>query len=81
MANDVAVKVIANITRTSAGPEYEKALETGAKYWDSVLAGRPDPEAKEASDRALSQLLGCRAEVSGRKHTWKEKILKWLTGG
>ena len=76
MANDVAVKVIANITRTSTGPEYEKAIETGAKYWDSVLAGRPDPAAKEAADRALSQLLGCRAEISGRKHTWREKILR-----
>ena len=54
MANDVAVKVIANITRTSTGPEYEEAIETGAKYWDSVLAGRPDPAAKEAADRALS---------------------------
>ena len=81
MANDVAVKVIANITRTSAGPEYEEAIGTGAKYWYSVLAGWPDPEVKKAADRALSQLLGCRAEVSGRKHTWKEKILKWLTGG
>ena len=76
MANDVAVKVIANITRTSAGPEYEKALETGAKYWDSVLAGQPDPAAKKAADLALSRLLGCRAEVSGRRHTWREKILR-----
>ena len=76
MANDIAVKVIANITRTSAGPEYEKAIETGAKYWYSVLAGRPDPEAKEAADLALSQLLGCRAHVSGRKNTWKDKILR-----
>ena len=58
MANEVAVKVIANITRTSAGPEYEEAIETGAKYWDSVLAGRPDPAAKEAADRALSQAPG-----------------------
>ena len=81
MAHEVAVKVIANLTRTSAGPEYDEAVKTSAKYWDSVLAGRPDPAAKEASDRALSQLMGCRAEVSGRKHTWKEKILKWLTGG
>ena len=81
MANEVAVKVIANITRTSAGPEYEEAIETGTKYWYSVLAGRLDPAAKEAADRALSQLLGCRAEVSGKNHTWKEKILKWLTGG
>ena len=76
MANEIAVKVIANITRTSAGPEYEKAIETGAKYWDSVLAGRPDQAAKEAADRALSQLMGCRAEVSGRRHTWREKILR-----
>lgn len=76
MANDIAAKVIANITRTSAGPEYEKAIETGAKYWYSVLAGRPDPAAKEAADRALSQLLGCKAEISGRRHTWKDKILR-----
>jgi len=81
LANEVAFKLIANITRISSGQEYEKAIETGAKYWDSVLAGRPDPAAKEAADRALSSLLGCRAEVSGRKHTWKGKILKWLTGG
>jgi len=76
LANEVAVKVIANITRTSASPEYDEAVKTGAKYWDSVLAGRPDQAAKEASDLALSQLLGCRAEVSGRKHTWREKILR-----
>jgi hypothetical protein len=73
--------VIANITRTSTGPEYEKAIETSAKYWYSVLTSRPDSVAKVAADLALSQLLGCRAEVSGRKHTWKEKILKGLTGG
>ena len=76
LAHEVAVKVIANITRTSAGPDYEEVIELGTKYWDSVLAGRPDPAAKEAADRALSQLLGCRAEVSGRKHTWREKILR-----
>jgi hypothetical protein len=76
LANEVAVKVIANITRTSTGLEYEKAIETGAKYWCSVLADQTDPEAKKAADLALSQLLGCRAEVSGRKHTWREKILR-----
>ncbi|MDD1735858.1 MAG: hypothetical protein LUQ21_00125 [Methanothrix sp.] len=73
MANEIAIKLIANITRTSAGPEYDEAIETGAKYWDSVLAGRTDQAAKEAADRALSQLLGCRAEVSGRKHTCGKK--------
>ena len=81
MANEITIKLIANISRIPAGPEYEKAIETGAKYWYSVLAGRPDQAAKEASDLALSQLLGCRADVSGRRHTWREKILKELTGG
>lgn len=81
MANEVAVKVIANITRTSAGPEYEEAIETSTRYWETVLAGRPDPAAKEAADRALSQLLGCRAEVSGQKRTWRAKILGELKGG
>ena len=81
MASEITIKLIANITRTSAGLEYDEAVKTGTKYWDSVLTGRPDSAAKEAADHALSQLLGCRAEVSGRKHTWKEKILKGLTGG
>jgi hypothetical protein len=61
--------------------DYEKAIELGTKYWDTVLNGRPNPAAKESADRALSQLLGCRADVSGRKHTWKEKFLMVLTGG
>lgn len=74
MANEIAIKLIANITRTSTGPEYEEAIELGTKYWETVLTGRPDTAAKEAADLALSQLLGCRVEVSGRKHTWREKI-------
>ena len=78
MANDIAVAIIAKITRTSTGPEYYEAVEMGTKYWETVLAGRPDPVAKEAADRALSRLLNCRAEVSGRtnKTTWKDKILR-----
>lgn len=76
MANEITIKLIANITRTSAGQEYDEAIEAGAKYWETVLTGRPDQAAKEAADRALSLLMGCQAEVSGRKHTWREKILR-----
>ena len=76
MANDIAVAIIGKITKTRTGPEYYEAVETGTKYWETVLAGRPDPVAKEAADRALSTLLNCRAQVSGMKHTWKDKILR-----
>jgi len=78
LANDIAVAIIGKITKTRTGPEYYEAVETGTKYWETVLAGRRDPAAKEAADRALSRLLNCRAEVSGRtnKTTWKDKILR-----
>ena len=80
MANDITVAIIAKleITKTRTGPEYHEAVEMGTKYWETVLAGRPDPVAKEAADRALSRLMNCRAQVSGRtkKTTWKDKILR-----
>ena len=82
MANDIAVAIVSKleITKTRTGHEYYEAMETGSKYWESVLAGRPDPVAKEAADRALSRLLNCRAQVSGtvrtNKTTWKDKILR-----
>ena len=75
MAHDIAAKVIANITPISTGQEFEDAIVTAARYWDTVLTGKPDPEAKVVADRALSKLLGCKASVSGRKHAWKDKIL------
>ena len=78
MANDIAVAIISKleITKTCTGPEYYEAVETGTKYWETVIADRPDPAAKEAADRALSRLLNCRAQVSGVKYTWKDKILR-----
>ena len=75
MANEITIKLIANITRISTGPNYEEAVELGTRYWETVLAGPPDPAAKEAADKALSRLMGCRAKLSGRKYTWKDKIL------
>ena len=79
MANEIAVKLTAKFAKTSIEPDYEDAIEKGTRYWETVLIGRPDPAAKEASDKALSKLLGCDARISGRKLTWIDKFLKALS--
>ncbi len=79
MGKDIATQLIGKITSPTPGPDYERAIETAALYWDSVLAGRPDPKAKAAADRALSHLLGCRAEVRGRRLGLKDKIWRVMT--
>jgi hypothetical protein len=76
LANEIAVKLIANITSNTTGQEYEDAVKKGARYWEMVLAGRPSPASKEESDLALSRLLGCDAGISGRKLTWTDRILR-----
>jgi hypothetical protein len=79
LANEIAVKLTAQFARTSTGPDYDDAIEKGTRYWETVLTGRPNPAAKEASDKALSRLLGCDARISGRKLTWIDKFLKALS--
>ena len=79
MANEIAVKLTAKFARVSAGPDYEDAIEKSTRYWETVLIGRPDPAAKEASDKALSRLLGCDARISSRKLTWIDKFLRALS--
>lgn len=79
MAHDISSELIDRISlldpNNRGSPEYDEAVEAGALYWASVISGRPDPVAKESADQALSRLLGCKASVSGRRQTWKDKIL------
>lgn len=80
MARDISAELIDHIPlpdpNLRGSPEYDEAVEAGALYWNSVISGRPDLLAKESADRALSRLIGCKASVSGRKHAWKDKILR-----
>ena len=80
MARDISTELIDRIPLPESilrgSPEYDEAVEAGALYWATVIAGRPDPAAKESADRALSRLIGYKASVSGRKHAWKDKILR-----
>jgi len=76
LAHEIAVKLTAKFSRVSAGPDYEDAIEKGTRYWETVLIGRPDPAAKEAADIALSRLLRCNAQVSGRRYSWQDRLLR-----
>lgn len=76
MANDIAKKIIANILRNrpQTGPEYDEAVRTGTEYWLRILESRNSTAAKEAHDAAMTRLLGCRAEVQGRRYNLIERI-------
>lgn len=73
MANDIETadlvtkSLIAKVSRVRSGPEYDAAVKTGIQYWLSVLADRPDPTAKKKHDKAMSALLKCQFEMTGRK--------------
>ena len=62
------------MSKIDTGPEYEESVRTGAEYWRLVLAGKDATAAKAASDAALSRLLGCSAQVAGRKLGLRERI-------
>jgi hypothetical protein len=80
LARDISAELIDHIPLSDmdlrGSPEYDEAVEAGALYWASVISGRPDLAAKEAADRALSRLIGCKVSISGRKQAWKDKILR-----
>ena len=38
------------------------------------MDGEPQPEAKKAADQALSKLLKCQAEMTGRKKSRTENL-------
>jgi hypothetical protein len=66
-ADLVTKSLIAKVSRVRSGPEYEAAVKTGIQYWLSVLADRPDLTAKKRHDKAMSALLRCQFEMTGRK--------------
>jgi hypothetical protein len=66
------------VSKADTGPEYDSAIQAGAIYWQLVLAGKDTAAAKQASDAALSRLLGCSARVNGRKLRLREQILRAL---
>jgi hypothetical protein len=74
LAREIAEIIIQRIKDFPPGPEYNEAVRAGAVYWETVLAGKPDLRKKEAADEALSKLLGCRAQVAGRKLGFREMI-------
>jgi hypothetical protein len=76
LAEQIATSVIAKILTEQSGPAYEEAVRAGAAYWRLVLDGKDATAAKQEADEALSRLLGCTAQVSGRKLSWKEKIAR-----
>lgn len=63
----VAKGIIAKVSKVRAGPEYDAAVGTGTAYWLSVLADKPDLAAKRKHDKAMSALLKCQFEMTGRK--------------
>ena len=78
MAHDISRALISKITKTTSGPEYEEAVTTGAAYWLQVLQGQDSQATKQAHDAAMSRLLGCTANVEGRRLGLKERIAKDL---
>ena len=66
-ADLVAKSLIDKVSRVRSGPEYEAAVKTGIQYWLSVLADKPDLAAKKRHDKAMSALLKCQFEMTGRK--------------
>ena len=78
MAHDIARALISKLTKTTSGPEYEEAVQTGAAYWLQVLQGQDSQATKQAHDVAMSRLLGCTAHIEGRRLGLKEKIEKDL---
>jgi ribulose bisphosphate carboxylase small subunit len=74
LANEIARTIIARLPGIKAGPEYDEAIRTGTAYWETVLAGRPNTAEKQAADEALSRLLRCDAQVSGRRIGLIEKV-------
>ncbi len=63
----MARSLIAKVCKIREGPEYDEAVRTGKAYWLSVLADRPDHTAKKKHDKAMSALLKCQFEMTGRK--------------
>lgn len=76
MAEDLARGIIGKLTPIETGPEYDEAVQAGSLYWLHVLKGKDLAEAKRAADEALSRLLGCRAEISGKKRTLRERLFE-----
>lgn len=73
-AETIARTLIAKVSKARDGPEYEAAVQAAAIYWDTVMDGEPRPEAKKAADQALSKLLKCQAEMTGRKKSRTENL-------
>ncbi len=63
----MARSLIAKVSRVRSGSEYDAAVKTGIQYWLSVLADKPDLAAKRKHDKAMSALLKCQFEMTGRK--------------
>lgn len=66
MANNISRGLIQKLT-TRRGPEYDEAVQAGVDYWETVLAGRPNEKLKRIADDALSKLIGCNVQVTGRQ--------------
>lgn len=79
MANEISRGIIAKITKIDSGPAYERAVGVGTAYWLLLLDGKDVEGAQQEYDRALSELLGCTASVSGQRmgllRTLKKRFL------
>ena len=72
----MARSLIAKVCKIREGAEYDEAVRAGKAYWLSVLTNRPDDRAKKKSDKALSNLLGMQAMMTGRKMSRKENLMR-----